>query len=97
MVLEKGSLGQDIIFINSIMLKIADVFAGRETTNKLRAHIVKELIAKTHTILEKHVFNKEEFTTRASHPLLSNDPQQRMITLRMFSYLPGFISTRIDI
>jgi hypothetical protein len=30
------------------MLKIADVFAGQETTNKLRAHIVKELIAKTH-------------------------------------------------
>jgi len=56
------------------MLKIADVFAGQETTNKLRAHIVKELIAKTHQILEKHVFNKEEFTTRASHPLISNDP-----------------------
>ena len=96
-ILEKGSQGQDIIFINSIILKIADVFAAQDTTNKLRAHIVKELIAKTHKILEVHVFNKEEFTTRVSQPLMSNDPQQRMITLKMFSYLPSFISMRIDI
>jgi len=87
----------DVIFINSIMLKIADVFSNQETTNKLRAHIVKELIAKCQTILETNVFNKQEFATRASQPLMSNDPQQRMITLKMFSYLPSFIQTRIDI
>ena len=94
---ERGSQGQDVIFINSIMLKIADVFSFQDTTNKLRAHIVKELIAKCHRLLEAHVFNKQEFTTRVSCPLLSNDPQQRMITLKMFSYLPSFIQTRIDI
>ncbi len=49
---------RDVIFINSIMLKIADVFANQETTNKLRAHIVKELIAKCQRILETNVFNK---------------------------------------
>lgn len=92
-----GAASSDVIFINSIILKVADVFASQDTTNKLRAHIVKELIAKCHKILEVHVFNKQEFTTRASQPLLSNDPQQRMITLKMFSYLPSFIQTRIDI
>ena len=79
------------------MFKVADVFASQETTNKLRAHIVKELVARCHKILELHIFNKEEFTTRVSCPLNSNDPQQRMITLKMFSYLPTFVQTRIDI
>jgi hypothetical protein len=56
------------------MLKIGDVFAAQDTNNKLRTHIVKELILKCHKLLEQHVFNKEEFTTRASQPLISNDP-----------------------
>jgi 2,3-bisphosphoglycerate-independent phosphoglycerate mutase len=63
-----------VIFINSIILKVADVFASPDISNKLRAHIVKELIAKCYKILEMHVLNKQEFTTRSSYPLRSNDP-----------------------
>ncbi|CDW81759.1 UNKNOWN [Stylonychia lemnae] len=80
-----------------IPMQVADFYKHRDTTNKLRSHLVKTLIAKCHKILEEKVYNKEEFTTRVSYLLQSNDPQSRIISLRLFSYLPSFIQTRLDI
>lgn len=38
----------DTIFINSIALKLADLYVHPETTNKLRITIVKEIVYKCH-------------------------------------------------
>ena len=82
-------------FLDSIILKVADVFAN--STNQLRAQIVTQIFQKCSRQIEAYLTNKEVFLKRIEHNLVSNDPQARILSLKILSFLPSFLITRLNV
>ena len=82
-------------FLDSIILKVADVFAN--STNQLRAQIVTQIFQKCSSQIEAYLTNKEVFLKRIEHNLVSNDPQARILSLKILSFLPSFLITRLNV
>ena len=85
----------DSQFIDSITLKVADVFAN--STNQLRAQITQEIFFNCRQKIETNLTNKEVFLKRIESNLVSNDPQARILSLKILSYLPSFLITRLNV
>lgn len=81
--------------MDSMVLKVADVFAN--STNQLRAQIVAQIFQQCQTKIESLLTNKEVFLKRIESNLVSNDPQARILSLKILSFLPSFLITRLSV
>ena len=87
------SLSKNDHILDSLILKVADVFGN--STNQLRALIVTQIFEKCSNQIEEFLSNKEVFLKRIEHNLMSNDIQARILALKILSYLPSLLITRL--
>ena len=90
---QDSQLLKDDHILDSLILKVADVFGN--STNQLRALIVTQIFEKCSSQIEQFLSNKEVFLKRIEHNLMSNDIQARILALKILSYLPSLLITRL--
>ena len=65
---------KDILWLNNICLKLADLIVSDTTKNIFRLQIV-ETVFKEHSVqIQNGLINSDEFLSRISHQFKSNDP-----------------------
>jgi len=84
------------IKINSLALKLADVFGNQHTTNEIRLALLQEL-RKCAKVLAKVMLNKNEFANRIVTTLRANNFITRILALRVLQTVPSFLSECLDI
>lgn len=92
----KGS-DEFLIWLNTTMLKLADVLIAPTTGNELRQQIIAGIFEKHSALICSHLTNKDEFVTRVAQQLKTNDPSQRICSLQIANLCPTLISQRLDV
>lgn len=97
--IEKGQeSNQDfMLWINNICLKLADLIKAPTTKNALRNDIVDKVFRCNSTKIERYMINKDEFLSRISHQFITNDPEQRISSLKLIKYCPSLLQNRLDV
>eukprot|EP00026_Physarum_polycephalum_P002620 Phypoly_transcript_02627.p1 GENE.Phypoly_transcript_02627~~Phypoly_transcript_02627.p1 ORF type:complete len:873 (+),score=161.32 Phypoly_transcript_02627:97-2715(+) len=81
------------VVVNTAFMKLSDLF--RVSNNFIRYYILQVFIqCQQHT---NKILNIDEVLKRLYSVLLSNDPDARAITLRVFATMPTIIADRINI
>lgn len=82
--------------INSLALKLADVFSNINSTNELRLTLLQEL-RKVSKVVEKAMLNPKQFADRIVLSLRNNNFITRILALRVLQAVPSFLTESLDI
>jgi len=94
----KGTTGHEyVLWLNNICLKLADLIVKNQTKNALRQQIVGKIFQEFAPQIELGLINRDEFLSRISHQFNTNDPQQRILSLKILQFCPGLLQNRLDI
>ena len=83
--IEHGITGYEefILWLNNICLKLADLIVNNMTKNLFRNEIVERVFGPNSKKIEMCLVNKDEFLSRISKQFNTNDPQQRISSLKL--------------
>ena len=79
---------QFVMWVNTICLKLADLIVNQNTKNTLRNQIVERIFKVHASEISQCLLNQEEFLDRIAHQFNTNDPQQRISSLRIIQHCP---------
>ena len=95
---DKASQNQEyLLWINNICLKLADLIVSNQTKNMIRNEVVERIFKPNAKTIQELLINKDEFLSRISHQFNTNDPQQRISSLKLLTYCPSLLQNRLDI
>ena len=72
-----------LIWLNTTCLKLADLLVNNQTKNDLRSEIVERVFIKNARSIESHLINKDEFISRIADQFNTNNPEQRIFSLKL--------------
>ena len=94
---QQQSQQEFLIWLNNIMLKLADLIVSSTINNLTRSKIIKKIFEPHSSEIQKFLINKDEFLSRISCQFNTNDPEQRINSLKIISCCPFLIQDRLDV